>query len=188
MDLPVGVGPGSPIRTTPVVTWATPAPISQGTPLGPAALNATANVPGPFAYTPSAATVLPAGAGETLNVLFTPADSNNYTAASASVQIDVTAPQLISGARLMSNDSAVLVVVNIGSSTVAYVAITSATLNGAAGVPAASNTPATLPPGGSHAYLFTFPTQSGSGSFGGVAANCTTSGGNVALRTSVIMP
>ena len=55
-------GPGAaPPKTTPLITWATPAPIVQGTTLSGAQLNATANVPGTFVYTPSAGTVLPAG-------------------------------------------------------------------------------------------------------------------------------
>jgi len=74
-----------------VVTWAAPADIAQGTPLGAVQLNATANVPGSFAYSPAAGTVLAAGAGQALSVAFTPADSANYTSATASVRINVIA-------------------------------------------------------------------------------------------------
>ncbi|MFN8542283.1 MAG: S8 family serine peptidase, partial [Thermomicrobiales bacterium] len=41
-------------QATPVITWANPAAITYGTPLGATQLNATANVPGTFAYTPVA--------------------------------------------------------------------------------------------------------------------------------------
>jgi putative Ig domain-containing protein len=54
-------------------------------------LNATANVPGSFAYSPAAGTVLSAGSGQLLSVVFTPADSVDYTSASASVRINVIA-------------------------------------------------------------------------------------------------
>jgi hypothetical protein len=77
-----------------IVTWAPPAPIVYGTVLGSGQLNATANAPGTFTYTPAAGTTLTAGL-HTLTVVFTPA-SANYTAATASVPITVNqaAPSL----------------------------------------------------------------------------------------------
>jgi hypothetical protein len=78
------IQPGAPApRTTPVITWATPAPITAGTPLGAGQLNATATVAGTFVYSPVAGTVLPAG-NATLTVTFTPADLTRYTTATAS--------------------------------------------------------------------------------------------------------
>jgi hypothetical protein len=74
----------------PVLTWATPAPIKYGTPLGGAQLNATANVPGTFIYFPPPGTNLPAGVGQLLAATFTPADPVHHSAAEASVTIDVT--------------------------------------------------------------------------------------------------
>ncbi len=74
---------------TPVITWSNPAPITNGTPLGPVQLNATANVPGTFVYTPPAGTILNAGTGQALSVTFTPADFANYTEATRTVSIDV---------------------------------------------------------------------------------------------------
>ena len=76
-------------KATPVITWANPADILTGTVLGPAQLNATANVPGTFVYAPPAGTVLPTGNGQKLSVIFTPADTNDYTSAQAGVQINV---------------------------------------------------------------------------------------------------
>ena len=76
-------------RETPVITWSNPASISYGTALGPSQLNATANVPGNFAYTPTNGTVLAAGT-QTLSVLFTPSDTADYTTASASVSLLVS--------------------------------------------------------------------------------------------------
>jgi cyclophilin family peptidyl-prolyl cis-trans isomerase len=75
-------------KAKPSLTWSTPAAIACGTALGASQLNATANVAGNFTYTPSAGTVLPAG-NHTLNVVFTPTDTGNYTTASANVTLKV---------------------------------------------------------------------------------------------------
>ena len=42
------------LKATPVITWATPADITYGTALGATQLNATANTPGTFVYSPVA--------------------------------------------------------------------------------------------------------------------------------------
>ncbi len=71
-------------KATPVITWATPAQISYGTALPASALNATASVPGSFSYSAAAGAVLPLG-GNTLSVIFTPADTTDYNFVTASV-------------------------------------------------------------------------------------------------------
>jgi pectate lyase len=76
-------------KATPVITWTPPVEIVYGTPLSDTQLNATANVPGTFTYAPAAGTVLNAGAGQALSVTFTPADSANYTGASAGTAVTV---------------------------------------------------------------------------------------------------
>jgi len=76
-------------KATSAITWAKPAAIAYGAPLGAAQLNATASVPGTFVYTPAAGAVLTAGA-QTLSAVFTPAASSDYATAEASVQITVT--------------------------------------------------------------------------------------------------
>jgi Flp pilus assembly CpaE family ATPase len=76
-------------KATSTVTWAKPAAIVYGAPLGAAQLNATASVPGTFAYTPAAGAVLPSGA-QTLSVVFTPAASSDYATAEAAVPLTVT--------------------------------------------------------------------------------------------------
>ena len=73
---------------TPAITWPAPPAMTYGTALG-AALNASANVPGTFVYTPAAGTVPNAGAGQTLRVTFTPTDSTDYSGATATTTIDV---------------------------------------------------------------------------------------------------
>jgi hypothetical protein len=77
-------------KATPVVTWIDPAAIVYGTPLSTTQLNATANVPGTFVYTPPAGTVLDAGLNQLLSVDFSPTDSANYEDVNGTtVEIDV---------------------------------------------------------------------------------------------------
>jgi hypothetical protein len=72
------------------ITWASPAPIVYGTALGAAQLDATANVPGTFAYNPAAGSMLNVGT-DTLSVTFTPSDATDYSVATASVSLVVSA-------------------------------------------------------------------------------------------------
>ena len=74
---------------TPTISWATPADLTYGTTLDGTELDATANVPGTFAYTPAAGTLLTAGQGKVLSAVFTPTDTTNYGTTSASVLINV---------------------------------------------------------------------------------------------------
>ncbi|MGO8758759.1 MAG: DUF2341 domain-containing protein, partial [Terracidiphilus sp.] len=75
-------------KTTPTITWPTPAAIIYGTALGATQLDATANVAGTFAYTPAAGTVLTAGS-QTLSVTFTPTNTTLYNSATDSVTLTV---------------------------------------------------------------------------------------------------
>lgn len=76
-------------RTTPTITWATPAPIAYGTALSAAQLDASSGgVAGTFAYSPAAGTVLTVGS-QKLSVTFTPTDTTDYTSATASVTLTV---------------------------------------------------------------------------------------------------
>lgn len=78
-------------KTTPTVTWTSPAAITYGTALSSTQLNATASVAGTFAYSPAAGTVPPVGTN-TLSVTFTPADSAAYNTAAKSVSLVVDQP------------------------------------------------------------------------------------------------
>ena len=80
--------PNYPLQILPVVTWAVPAGIVYGTPLGTNQNNATSAVPGQYVYNPTNGTVLPAGTN-TLTVVYTPTDTN-YTGTNLSVQLVVT--------------------------------------------------------------------------------------------------
>lgn len=72
----------------PATSWAKPAAITQGTPLGAAQLNAIASVPGTFVYIPAAGTVLASGT-HTLRAIFTPNDMARYAKATVSTTITV---------------------------------------------------------------------------------------------------
>jgi uncharacterized protein (TIGR02145 family) len=76
-------------KTDPVITWANPADIVYGTSLSATQLNATADVPGTFVYTPPIGTKLNVGANQDLRVDFTPTDAVNYNAAGKTVKINV---------------------------------------------------------------------------------------------------
>ena len=54
-----------------------------------AQLNAETGVKGSLTYRPPAGTVLPAGTGQGLTVVFTPSDPGRYTSATGSVAITV---------------------------------------------------------------------------------------------------
>ncbi len=79
---------GSATIGTPIITWPTPAAVYYGTPLSATQLNATANVPGTFIYTPAAGTV-PGQGIDTLSVTFTPNDSTDYATITQTVQLTV---------------------------------------------------------------------------------------------------
>ena len=87
LNLTITIAQGT--QATPVVTWGAPPSITYGTALDGTQLNATANVPGTFAYTPAAGTVLGIGANQTLSVTFTPLDSTDYATVIASTTISV---------------------------------------------------------------------------------------------------
>jgi hypothetical protein len=74
----------------PVLTWPQPATMNYGTALGAAQLDATADVPGTFAYSPAAGAILGAGTN-LLTVVFTPADDMDYVGATNTVNLVVSA-------------------------------------------------------------------------------------------------
>jgi hypothetical protein len=75
-------------KALPRISWEPPAPITTGTPLNAAQLDATANVPGTFAYSPAAGAILPVGTS-TLKATFTPADGANYQTVTVHVTLTV---------------------------------------------------------------------------------------------------
>jgi CSLREA domain-containing protein len=78
----------SPVRIKPVVDWVVPTAIPYGTLLSATQLDATANVVGTFVYSPAVGAMLTAGL-QTLSVTFTPADTTDYSTATATVNLTV---------------------------------------------------------------------------------------------------
>ncbi len=95
LSIPIMGCGGSTAANTPLVavtssiTWNTPASIQYGTALSSVQLDATANVPGTFAYVPAAGTVLQAGS-QKLTATFTPSDTASYSTSTATVELTVT--------------------------------------------------------------------------------------------------
>jgi glucuronoarabinoxylan endo-1,4-beta-xylanase len=83
-------GGGNTQKTTPVITWATPASVPVGTALSSTQLNATANVQGTFVYSPVAGTIESTAGTVMLSTTFTPVDTTDYTTATASVSLTVS--------------------------------------------------------------------------------------------------
>ena len=84
----VALQPGlSPI--TPTLAWTNPTAIVYGTALSASQLNATASVPGTFAYNPATGAVLNAGTS-VLSVVFTPNDTFDYNSVTNSVSLTVS--------------------------------------------------------------------------------------------------
>jgi hypothetical protein len=75
-------------EATPSIAWSTPAAITYGTALSAVQLNAGSSLPGSFAYTPPAGTVLGAGK-QTLSVTFTPTDATDYQTTTDAVILTV---------------------------------------------------------------------------------------------------
>jgi hypothetical protein len=75
-------------RSAPTLSWAAPSPISFGTALGAAQLDASAPIPGTFSYSPPLGSVLPGGTA-TLKATFTPADSLDLLPATTEVALHV---------------------------------------------------------------------------------------------------
>jgi hypothetical protein len=82
--------------------------ILSTTPLGPSELNATADTPGTFVYSPSEGTFLTAGV-QTLSVTFTPSDTTHYAVTKDSVQINVIDPASTTGQAALVPESVQIV-------------------------------------------------------------------------------
>lgn len=126
------------LKAAPTVTWLNPAPITFGSALGTAQLNASADVPGFFTYTPPMGSVLPVGTAQILSAVFTPSDAAAYSSVSKNATIDVlpappAAPaRVVATAALSRTETQVLLTVtiaNTGGATAANVLLTTATIN-----------------------------------------------------------
>jgi len=77
---------GTAPQVAPQINWATPAPITVGTPLSATQLDASSQVAGTFTYSPKLGAVLPAGWNK-LSVTFVPTNTSAYTSASLTVSL-----------------------------------------------------------------------------------------------------
>jgi hypothetical protein len=107
-------------QATPVITWANPAAMIYGTPLSAMQLNAITRVAGSFVYTPSLGSILHAGSGQALSVVFTPTDTVNYATANATTALTVNQASLIITAdnKTMVSGQAVPALTAVGSGLV----------------------------------------------------------------------
>ncbi len=78
-------------KVTPTIAWSTPAAVAAGTALTSAQLNAVPSVPGTLVYTPPLGTIMSTTGNITLSTSFTPSDTVDYSDASATTILDVTA-------------------------------------------------------------------------------------------------
>ncbi|HCE67629.1 MAG TPA: hypothetical protein DER40_08970 [Geobacter sp.] len=138
-------------QATPTITWATPTAITYGTPLSATQLNATASVPGTFAYNVAPGDVLAAGI-QTLSVIFTPTDTVNYSTATTSVNLVVNKAALSVTANNLSK------MVNTVNPTLTYTItgfVNTETTAVLSGTPTLSTTAVTNSPVGSYPITVT---------------------------------
>jgi uncharacterized repeat protein (TIGR01451 family) len=181
----------------PTLTWSNPADIPVGTPLGSAQLNATASVPGAFAYNPAQGSVLQAGSGQTLSVVFTPTDTNTYASAHANVAINVLP---VSGSpikiittsvlnRTGSDDLSVhLTFANTGGTAAANVVLTGVKIGSTLGT-SLPQTIGAIASNGSATASVTVPGSAGTaGSPNLLTVTGTYSGGTFSATTRITLP
>jgi hypothetical protein len=176
----VSFAPTVPAKTTPVITWSAPAAVTFGTALSSTQLDATANVPGTFAYTPAAGTVLQAGAAQTLSVTFTPTDTTDYTTTNASTTITVnpasTTPANLSVTKVLTRSGGNVVVQitisNTGGTSATNVVLSTVKVGADAATPLPLHI-GTIAAGASASATVTVPSSAGAS---GAASSITISG------------
>lgn len=83
------------LKVDPVITWANPAGIFAGTPIGASELNATADVDGTFDYDPASGTIFTVAGDYTLSAHFTPTDTTNYNNADKEVALQIIPTEIV---------------------------------------------------------------------------------------------
>ena len=183
-------------RTAPTVSWPAEAAVTFGSALSTQQLNATASVPGTFSYSPSAGTVLPAGAGQTLSVTFTPTDTYDYTSVTTTNAITVNAASTTGTALVATEDlsrsggavNVQVTVANTGSVAVSNAVLTAVKVGGVAavGVPVAIGT---IAAGATAVVTVAEPGTVGvSGAASSVAVSGTYAGGSFGGSGRVALP
>jgi len=79
----------NPVKLIPTLEWENPDDIKSGAALSEIQLNAKADIPGTFIYTPPIGSVLDIGVNQILSVEFTPSESDVYKTVSTTVSVNV---------------------------------------------------------------------------------------------------
>jgi hypothetical protein len=184
---------------TPAITWPAPAAITFGSALSSSQLDATASVPGVFAYTPAAGTVLAIGAGQTLSVTFWPNDWADYATTSASTTITVnpapapTTPPNLVVTNTLSRDVnrnvvVALTIANNGGSTASNVVLSAVKVGSAAGAPT-PQTIGAIAAGASARATVTAPSSVGaSGAASSLVTSGSYTGGSFSSSARITLP
>jgi len=184
-------------KATPAITWNNPANIIFGSALGNGQLNAIANVPGAFVYTPPAGTVLLVGNSQTLSAQFTPTDTTDYNNAMASVLINVlpdsTATLVLT--EVLTRDPGTqdvivkLTIANSSTNTVTGAQVTAAKIGTTGTITALPLAVPNIPAGGISSVVLTFPSSVGtSGTMAVLAMTGKSSLGAFGGSTRIVLP
>jgi hypothetical protein len=184
-------------QTAPAITWPQPAAVTFGSALSSTQLNATANVPGTFLYTPPAGTVLPVGL-DALSVSFTPSDTTHYANATATNNITVNAAPLpASGVNLVvtqslsrsnGNVSVLIHIANTGGTAASDVTVTSVKVGADAATPLPQDI-GTLGAGSSNQLTVTVPGSVGAtGAASSLMISGTYGGGKFTSSARITLP
>ena len=94
-------------QATPIITWQPLSPVMSGSTLGETQLNASANVPGTFTYSPVNGTTLSTGI-QSITATFTPSDTTDYAVANAAnpLIVEPSAPSA-PGSSVLSTNSGI---------------------------------------------------------------------------------
>jgi hypothetical protein len=193
----VSFAPIAPPQTTPTIAWVTPAAIAFGSALSAEQLDATASVPGIFTYSPAPGTVLPAGAGQTLSVTFTPTDLTDYTSATGSTTITVNPAPSATPASLVltkmltrtgANVAVQITIANTGGTAASNVTLGSVKVGADAATPA-PQTVGVIAAGASSTITVTVPGSVGaSGAASSLAIAGTYTGGSFSSSARITLP
>ena len=188
---------GGTTKGTPVLTWPQPAAITFGGSLGSSQLNATANVPGSFVYSPPAGTVLGVGNGQVLSVTFTPTASNDFVPVTTTRTIDVLpgpgGPAKLVITQTLARDGsnnvvATVTVANSGGTAAQDVTLTAARIGTTAGTPLPQALGAIAPGGMVHTTI-AFPASVGaSGTGSSLTVAGTYTGATISSSARIVLP
>jgi hypothetical protein len=197
MNAPQSITANFAPQTTPTITWNPPAAINFGSALSSTQLNATASVPGMFAYNPPAGTVLSPGSGQTLSVTFTPTNAILYTTATDTTTITVNPAGSSSPASLVvtslltrsgSSVTVQITIANTGGTAAANVMLNNTKVGADAGTPLPQSI-GSIGPGQTAQATVTVPASVGaSGAPSSLTISGTYTGGSFSSSARITLP